>query len=499
VAVDGRVETIGHFSGGSWRDLNGDRDLLVTNPATGAVLARVRLADAVAVDRVVQDAAGAFPAWRRTPPVVRARSLFRLKELLERRADDLARVITREHGKTLDDARGEMRRAIENVETAAGIPTLMMGYGLEDGAGAGIDEELVRQPLGVFAAICPFNFPLMVPFWFWPYAVACGNTYVVKPSEQVPMSIARMADLVHEAGFPPGVFNVVNGDRVASDALIDHPLVRGISFVGSTAVARYIYARGAERGKRVQAQGGAKNAIVVMPDADISRTIENVLGSAFGAAGQRCLANSLLIAVGGVADRLMPPLRDAARAIVVGNGEDAGVGMGPVISPRARDRIVGYIERGEQEGAQLTVDGRDVPAARPGSCFVGPTIFEGVRPEMAIAQDEIFGPVLSVVRVESLAEAIDVIAASPYGNAASIFTESGAAAREFRYRVPTGNVGINIGVAAPMAYFPFSGARASFFGTLHGQGQDAVDFFTEKKVVITRWFGTAEAARHHGF
>jgi malonate-semialdehyde dehydrogenase (acetylating)/methylmalonate-semialdehyde dehydrogenase len=422
--------------------------------------------------------------------------MFTLKEVMESRFNDLAGTITREHGKTLDDARGEVRRAIENVETAAGIPSLMMGYGLEDGAAAGIDEEVVRQPLGVFAAVCPFNFPAMVPFWFWPYAVACGDTYVVKPSEQVPMSMTLVAEMVDQIRLPPGVFNVVHGDRATVEALLDHPLVRGVSFVGSTPVARAVYARGAERGKRVQAQGGAKNVLVVMPDANVEKTVDNVVGSAFGAAGQRCLANSILVTVGEARERLMPALRQAAAAIEVGDGLRPGVGMGPVISDRARDRIVGYIDR---TPARVTVDGRKVPAASGVGSFVGPTIVEGVTPEMEVARDEIFGPVLSVIHVETLDEAIKLIADSPYGNAASIFTQDGAAARRFRYEVPTGNIGINVGVAAPMAYFPFSGAKESFFGTLHGQGRDAIDFFTEKKVVITRWFDTPRTAGHHGF
>lgn len=495
----GKVTAPRHYVGGEWVDLDADGDLPIINPATGETLTRVSLASAVGVGRAVERAHAAFPAWRNTAPVIRARYMFALKERMERRYDELARTITREHGKTLDDARGEVRRAIENVETAAGIPTLMMGYGLEDGAATGIDEEVIRQPLGVFAAICPFNFPAMVPFWFWPYAVACGNTYIVKPSEQVPLSMRFVAELVDDIGLPPGVFNVVNGGRETVEALIDHPLVRGISFVGSSAVAQAVYTRGAERGKRVQAQGGAKNVLVVMPDANVEKTVQNIIGSAFGAAGQRCLANSILVTVGRARERIMPPLREAVRALRVGDGLEPTNEMGPVISVRAKSRIIGYIERGIAAGATLSVDGRTVPAAGGPGCFIGPTIFENVRPDMELAQDEIFGPVLSAIHVDSLGDAIALIEASPYGNAASIFTESGAAAREFRYHVPTGNIGINVGVAAPMAFFPFSGAKGSFFGTLHGQGRDAVDFFTDKKVVITRWFDTPDVAGHHGF
>ena len=493
------VKTLKHYVGGKWVELDAAGTLDVTNPANGQVIGRVPLATAKGVDEAVRVAQAAFPAWRATPPINRARFMFKLKDLMERRFDDLAKVVTREHGKTLDDARGEVRRAIENVETASGIPSLMMGYGLEDGAAAGIDEEVVRTPLGVFAAVCPFNFPAMVPFWFWPYAVACGDTYVVKPSEQVPMSMAFVAEMVDEIGLPPGVFNVVNGDRVAVEALLDHPLVRGVSFVGSTPVAKAVYARGAANGKRVQAQGGAKNHLVVMPDANVEKTVDNIVGSAFGAAGQRCLANSILVTVGEAHERVIPELKKAVEALKVGDGLEPGVGMGPVISEKAKQRIVGYIEKGQQEGAKLVVDGRKNPAAAGPGCFVGPTIFEDVRPDMTIAKDEIFGPVLSVIHVDTLDEAIKLIEDSPYGNAASIFTQDGGVARRFRYQVPTGNVGINVGVAAPMAYFPFSGAKESFFGTLHGQGRDAIDFFTEKKVVITRWFDNPRVAGHHGF
>lgn len=497
--VAGSVATLKHYVGGSWTELGASGTLAVENPATGETLARVPLATAAGVDAAVATAHAAFPAWRATPPLNRARYMFVLKEIMERRFDELATTITREHGKTLDDARGEVRRAIENVETAAGIPTLMMGYGLEDGAASGIDEEVVRQPLGVFAAVCPFNFPAMVPFWFWPYAVACGDTYIVKPSEQVPMSMSLVAEMVHDARLPAGVFNVVHGDRVTVEALLDHPLVRGVSFVGSTPVARSVYARGAERGKRVQAQGGAKNVLVVMPDANVEKTVDNIVGSSFGAAGQRCLANSILVTVGAARERVLPALREAVGKMKVGNGLEPGMAMGPVISQRAKERIVGYIETGAREGATLAVDGRTVEAAHGPGAFVGPTIFEDVTPGMTIAREEIFGPVLAAMHVETLDQAIALIADSPYGNAASIFTNDGAAARKFRYQVPTGNVGINVGVAAPMAYFPFSGAKESFFGTLHGQGRDAIDFFTEKKVVITRWFDNPEAAGHHGF
>ena len=482
------VPALRHYVGGRWLEAEDAERLDVTNPATGEVLARVPLSGAGEVERAVRAAEAAFPGWRRTPPIERARLLFAVKDRLERHAEELARTVTREHGKTLDDARGAVRRAIENVEVAAGIPSLMMGYGLEDGAARGIDEEVVRQPLGVFAAVCPFNFPLMVPFWFWPYAVATGNTFIIKPSEQVPLAMTRVVELLEDVGFPPGVLNLLHGGRAAVEALLDHPLVRGVSFVGSTPVAKAVYARAAANGKRVQAQGGAKNMLVIMPDAALEPTVANVLGSCFGSAGQRCLAGSLVITVGDVHDRFVAALGRAAAGMRLGNGLEAGVDMGPVISATAKERIGGYVERGVQEGAELVLDGRKAPEAAGEGCFLGPTIFDGVTPDMAIARDEIFGPLVGVIAAEDLDEAIAIIEQSPYGNAASIFTASGATAREFRYRAPVGNVGINIGVAAPMAYFPFSGAKESFFGTLHAQGREAIDFYTERKVVITRWF-----------
>jgi len=415
--------------------------------------------------------------------------MFRLKELLEAHLDDIARQVVLEHGKTLEDARGSVRRGIENVEVAAGIPSLMMGYGLEDGAARGIDEEVVKQPLGVFAAICPFNFPAMVPFWFWPYAVACGNTFIVKPSEQVPLTQQRIFELVEQAGFPPGAINLVNGAKETVDALLAHPDIKGISFVGSTAVAKYVYSTAAAHGKRVQAQGGAKNVLVVMPDADLDQAVPNIIGSCFGSAGQRCLAGSLVMPVGDIHRPLVERMVEAARALKLGFGLDEGVDMGPVISDRARRRILAAIDQGVQEGATLLLDGRTVRVPDyPDGYFVGPTIFDNVSPEMRLAQEEIFGPVVGIIPVKTLDEAIQLINRSPYGNAASIFTAQGRAARQFRYQVECGNIGINVGVAAPMAYFPFGGYKQSFFGTLHGQGRDAIEFFTERKVVITRWW-----------
>lgn len=482
------VKTLRNHIDGEWVPASTEECLDVRNPATDEVLARVPLSTAADVDRAVAAAREAFPAWRETPPYVRAERLFRLKEILERRADELARTVVREHGKVLDEARGEVRRVLDNVEVAAGVPTLMMGYNMEDVA-AGIDEECVYQPLGVYACVAPFNFPAMVPFWFLPYAVACGDTYVVKPSERCPMSQGLIFEMLQEAGFPPGVLNLVHGDRTAVDVLVEHPDVVGISFVGSTPVARALYAKGAAHGKRMQCQAGAKNGLIVMPDAVLGPTVDNILSSAFGSTGQRCLAGSLVLAVGEVYEPLVEALVGAARALRLGDGMDPGVDVGPVISRAALERIVGHIEAGIAEGARLLLDGRGVRVeGYPHGYFLGPTVFTDVRPQMTVAREEIFGPVLGIVRVGSLDEAIEVLNASPYGNAASIYTASGKAARAARYRVRAGNIGVNIGVAAPVASFPFGGMKASFFGDLHGQGRDAIHFFAERKVVISRWF-----------
>jgi malonate-semialdehyde dehydrogenase (acetylating)/methylmalonate-semialdehyde dehydrogenase len=481
-------EVMGNFVAGRWIVDDDSERMPIHNPATGEAIGSLVLSSRRDVGDAVAAAQAAFPAWREVPPHERARCFFALRDLLVTHREELAALITLDMGKTLDDARGEVQRGIENIETACGIPSLMMGYGLEDGAAAGIDEEVIYQPLGVFAGIAPFNFPFMIAFWFWPYAVACGNTFVLKPSEQDPLVQRLVFELVSQAGFPPGVVNLVNGGPDVADALIDHPDVRGISFVGSTAVARHVYARASAAGKRVQAQGGAKNALVVMPDAELDTAVPNILGSSFGAAGQRCLAGSLLMAVAEAHGEVVGVLREAAAAMRVGDGSTPGVDVGPVVSATARDRIRAAISNGVDEGADLLVDGRSAHVDdRPHGFFVGPTLFDGVEPSMRLAREEVFGPVLGVTPVPTLADAIAAINANPYGNAASIFTRDGGAAREFRYRVETGNVGINVGVAAPIAAFPFSGAKQSFFGTLHGQGRDAVRFFTESKVVITRW------------
>ena len=453
------------------------------------MIAQVPISSKEDTDAAVAAAHAAFPAWRATPPLERARLLFAVKARMEERFEDLAHAVTREHGKTLEDARGSVRRAIENVEVACGIPSLLMGYGLEDGAAKGIDEDVVRQPLGVFAAVCPFNFPLMVPFGSGPTPSPAAIPTSSSRRSRCRPACSSCSRSWTPAAFRPASINVVNGSKEAVDALLDNPQVRGISFVGSTPTARYLYARAGEQGKRVQAQGGAKNVLVVMPDAALDETVGNVINSAFGSAGQRCLAGSVVVTVGEGHERVRDAIVEAAGSLTVGNGADDGVELGPVISHTAKERILGCIERGMDEGAALLLDGRGAAAEQnENGAFVGATIFDQVQPDMALFTDEIFGPVLSMLHVDTLDDAITLIENQRYGNAASIFTQDGAAAREFRYRAPTGNIGINVGVAAPMAYFPFSGAKESFFGTLHGQGRDAIDFFTERKVVITRWF-----------
>ena len=484
---EGKQETALNFRDGTWRPSAAAEHLEVVNPATGEVLGRVPLGTRADVGAAAEAAERALPGWRRTPPVERVQYLFRLKNLLEESLGDLSRSITLECGKTFDESKAEMRRAIENVEIACGIPQLMQGYNSEDIA-PGIDETMIRQPVGVSAIICPFNFPGMIPFWFMPYALACGNPVIVKPSEKVPLTMQAIFRLLEQAGFPPGVVNLVNGAREAVDAILEHPTIRAVSFVGSTPVARHVYSTATANGKRAQCQGGAKNAVVIMPDAEMDMATKIVADSAFGCAGQRCLAVSLAITVGEARESFTPLICEAAGTRVVGNGLEAGVQMGPVISAASQERIEGLIGKGQGEGASVVVDGR---GARIKGCeggfFVRPTVLTGVPPKGEVAKTEIFGPVLGMMPVATLDEAIDYINGAEYGNQASIFTASGTAARRFRYEAQAGNIGINIGVAAPMAFFPFSGWKESFFGDLHGQGLDAVEFFTQKKVVIERW------------
>ena len=478
---------IPNFIDGQWVESNTAEWLDVTNPATGETIAKVPLTGAQEVSRAIEAAAAAFPAWRRTPPEDRIQPLFRLKQLLEENLDPLSRILTEENGKTLAEAKAEFRRAIENVEVACGIPVMMQGYNLEDVA-RGIDETMIRQPLGVVAAIVPFNFPGMIPFWFLPYAVACGNTFVLKPSERVPLTMRRTFELLEQTGFPRGVLNLVNGGKEVANTLIDHPKVRAISFVGSTPVARQVYSRAGANGKRAQCQGGAKNHVIVLPDADMDMTTQIISDSAFGCAGQRCLAVSVAVTVGAAQTTFRDAIRETATALRVGNGLEEGIQMGPVISPASKSRIESLIATGEKQGAKLVLDGRNSRIARhEGGNFVKPTILDNLPPASELADTEIFGPVLSLVHARDMDEALAFLERSAYGNQASLFTSSGAAARRFRYEAPAGNVGINIGVAAPMAYFPFSGWKDSFFGIMHAQGRDAIEFYTEKKIVIERW------------
>ena len=460
----------------------------VINPATTEVLAKVPLSPAEEVDAAAQAAASALDDWRHTPPTERVQYLFKLKQLLEDNLDDISRTITMECGKTLTEATGEMRRAIENVEVACGISTMMQGTNLEDIA-SGIDEFMIRQPVGVCAAIAPFNFPGMITFWFLPYAIACGNTYIVKPSEKVPLTMQKVFQLLEQTGLPKGVVNLVNGAADTVNAVIDHPTIRAISFVGATATAKYVYARATANGKRAQCQGGAKNPILVLPDADEKEVIHAVSESAFGCAGQRCLAASLAVTVGEAKGWFTDAIADAAATREVGYGLEQGVEMGPVITKESKTRIEGLIQQGADEGADVLVDGRHplVSGFEDGN-FVRPTVLQNLNPAGDIASTEIFGPVLGLIHSDTVDDAIQLINSGKYGNMACLFTSSGAAARKFRYEAQIGNVGINVGVAAPMAFFPFSGWKDSFFGDLHGQAGDAVDFFTQKKVVVERWY-----------
>ncbi len=476
-----------NFVNGQWQRSAASDYLDVTNPATAQVITQVPLSPGAEVDEAVAKAAAAFIEWRATPAVERIQPLFKLKSLLEENRDALARIVTDECGKTYGESVGELQRGIENVETACGIPILMQGYNNEDIA-RGIDEHMIRQPLGVVAAITPFNFPAMIPLWFLPYAVATGNCFILKPSEKVPMSSQKLFELIEQAGFPPGVLQLVNGGKETVDALLDHPTVRAISFVGSTPVARYIYSRATANGKRAQCQGGAKNPVVIMPDADMEMTTKIMADSAFGCAGQRCLAASVAVTVGAAQDEFIERIADEAAGRKVGYGLDDGIQMGPVITRESQSRIEGLIGKGAAEGATVVVDGRSkqVSGYEEGN-FVFPTVLDHVPPQGEIARTEIFGPVLSVMRSSTIEEAIALVNDRAYGNMACIFTESGANARQFRHMADAGNIGINNGVAAPMAYYPFSGWNDSFFGDLHGQGRHGVEFYTQTKVVIERW------------
>jgi malonate-semialdehyde dehydrogenase (acetylating) / methylmalonate-semialdehyde dehydrogenase len=486
ISTESGVGLAGFFINGVWEKPQGRATTPVTNPATGAVLAEAPCATEADVDRAARSAHGAYLKWREVPVVDRVQVLFRFKSLLEEHAAEVAAILTRENGKTTDDARMEVRRAIQMVEVSCGMPTLMMGDSLNDVAKE-IDCKTIRQPIGVCVGITPFNFPAMVPLWMYPFSIACGNAFILKPSEKVPLTPTRVVELLAEAGVPPGVMSLLHGGKDAVDALLHHPLVKSVSFVGSTPVAKYIYTTAAAQGKRVQALGGAKNHLVVMPDADMPKAVEAIIGSAFGAAGERCLAGSVLVPVGDAAGPLLELLARRTEALAVGDGSKAGVEMGPLVTADHYQRVAGYIEKGVAEGAKPLCDGRRHKAGN-GGFFLGPTIFDQVTPEMTIAKEEIFGPVLSVIRVKTLDEAINLVNRSPYGNATSIFTSNGKSARQYSSQIEVGMVGINVGVAAPMAFFPFAGWKNSFFGDLHAHGKDAVAFYTEQKVVMSRWF-----------
>jgi malonate-semialdehyde dehydrogenase (acetylating) / methylmalonate-semialdehyde dehydrogenase len=480
-----------NYVGGAWTPATASDALDVTNPATGETLARVPLSGASDLDAAVRAAREALPVWRAVSVIERARRLFALREGLVARHEDLARSVTAEMGKTIGDARAEVARMIEMVEAATAVPTTMQGRILEDVA-RNVDCETIRQPVGVCAAIVPFNFPAMVPFWFLPFAIGCGNTFILKPSEQVPLTQQIAFEVLDGLDLPAGVVNLVNGGREIVEGILDHEGIDAVSFVGSAPVAKIVYERAAKTGKRVQALGGAKNHMVVMPDAVIDKTVAGLVGSAFGAAGQRCMAGSVVVTVGDAHERLLPALVAATEKLTVGDGSDAATDVGPVVSCEARDRIKEWIDRGVADGATLVVDGRAVDGGNPDGAFVGPTILDGVTPGMDIAQEEVFGPVLVVVRAESLDEATAIVNASRFGNGTSIFTENGAAVRRYRHDVEAGMVGVNIGVAAPVAFFPFSGWKDSFLGDLHAHGGDAVEFFTKKKTVTSRWFSDGQ-------
>ena len=477
---------LANFINNEW-DFPDTDTLEVRNPATADLLGVIPLTGPRLVDQAVDAASVALKTWSQTPVTDRIQYLFRLKALLEEHFEELATIITEECGKTLSESRGELRRGIENVEVACGAPILIQGHTNEDIA-RGIDELMFRQPVGVCAIITPFNFPAMIPFWFLPYAIACGNTVVCKPSEKVPRTMQRIVQLMEQTGLPAGVVNMVHGDKNAVDRLLEHPQVKAVSFVGSTPVARSIYAKASANGKRVQAQGGAKNPIIILPDADPEMTVKIVSDSAFGCAGQRCLAASLAITVGQAGKSFPEMLKEAASARVVGNGLAEGVHMGPVINHQSRERIESLIEQGVSEGGKLVLDGRKATVAgcEKGS-FVKPTILDGLTPDSQLLGTEIFGPVLTMLNFDSMDEVLDFVNGGQYGNMACLFTTSGANARRFRHEAIVGNIGINIGVAAPMAFFPFSGWKDSFFGDLHAQGRHGIEFYTQTKVVVERW------------
>jgi malonate-semialdehyde dehydrogenase (acetylating) / methylmalonate-semialdehyde dehydrogenase len=481
---------------GKWVASTSSRHGDVFNPSTGQVIAQVPFCTADEVDRVVQSAAKALDDWAAVPAVERARVLFKFRQILLDRFEELARCVTREHGKTLTEARASVHRGVEVVEFSCGVPALLMGDCLPNIA-RNVDSETTRHPVGVCVGITPFNFPAMVPMWMFPIAIACGNTFVLKPSERVPLSANLVGEMLVDAGVPAGVFNIVHGDKECVDALLTHPLVSAISFVGSTTVAKHVYETSCRHGKRVQAAGGAKNHLIIMPDADLEQAAAALGASAFGCAGERCMAGSVAVPVGNIATELVDRVARLGRLMKTGPTDgDAAVDMGPLISRQHQQRVAGYLEIAVKEGATLTLDGREVPAAKTDGFFLGPSVVDHVAPAMRLAREEIFGPILSVVRVDSIDAALAVGRDCPYGNGASIFTKSGWAARQFARHFNAGMIGINVGVPAPMAWFPFTGWNQSFFGDLHIQGTEAIHFYTRQKMVMTRWFESAAESHH---
>lgn len=475
-----------NFINGQWVAAETEREETVPNPATGEILARVPLSTRNDLDRAVQAADAAFRTWSKVPVPRRARIMFKYQQLLVEHWEELARLVTLENGKNYSEAYGEVQRGIECVEFAAGVPSLMMGSNLPDIA-TGLESAMYRYPIGVIGGITPFNFPMMVPCWMFPLAIACGNTFVLKPSERTPMLANRLAELLKEAGLPDGVFNIVHGAHDVVNGLLEHPDVRAISFVGSQPVAEYVYKTAAAHGKRVQALGGAKNHSIVMPDADLALATKEITNAAFGSAGERCMACSVVVAVGDVADELVRRLTDAAKQLTVGNGMEDNVFLGPVIRDSHKSRTVQYIEQGVEEGASLVLDGRQHQASNTDGYFLGPTLFDHAKPGMKIWTDEIFAPVLQIVRVNSLQEAIAITNQSEFANGACLYTNSAKAIHEFRETIDAGMLGINVGVPAPMAFFPFSGYKKSFYGDLHANGKDGVEFYTRKKMVVARY------------
>jgi malonate-semialdehyde dehydrogenase (acetylating)/methylmalonate-semialdehyde dehydrogenase len=481
------MEILKNYIGGSWIESKNNKTIGVENPATGQIMYEVPQGCKEDVDYASAIAGEAFADWRNTAPTQRVQYLFKMKQILEAHVDEIAAICTNESGKTFQESKAEMVRAVENIEVACGIPLLLQSEFSEDIA-KGIDEYMIRQPLGVGACIAPFNFPIMIPFWFMPYAIACGNTYIVKPSEKVPRTFERIFELFEELNLPKGVLNLVHGSRQTVDAILENPFIKAISFVGSTTVAKHVYEHGTAHGKRVQAQGGAKNPIVVMPDADMDTAVKIIADSAFGCAGQRCLAASVVITVGGANDAFVSKLVEAAKAKNTGFGLESTCEMGPVISSESKLRIEALIQKGIDGGGKVLLDGRntEIKGYEKGH-FIKPTILTHIKPDNELFATEIFGPVLTVMQAENLDDAIEIVNQGRYGNAACIFTQSGSAARKFRHDAIAGNIGVNIGIAAPMAFFPFSGWKESFFGDLHGQSRHAVEFYTQTKVVIERW------------